>query len=70
MNKNPLFPHITVNLKGPEGNAYVIMGIVSYLMKRMGKTQEEIEAVHRDMKSSDYKHLCEVASNYIRLVED
>ena len=70
MNKEPLFPNVKINLLGPDGNAYAIMGIIARILRQMGKPQSEINEVLKEMMSSDYKHLCEIASNYVTLIGD
>lgn len=48
---------IEVNLTGPEGNAFVLMGYASRWAKQLGKDKEKILA---DMRSADYEHLLSV----------
>lgn len=48
---------ITIDLTGPEGNAFVLMGKAANYAKQLGLNSEEILA---DMMSSDYEHLLEV----------
>ena len=59
-----------VDLSGPDGNAFVLIGLVSKwckqfgkenLMLRYGVSPEEIQA---DMMSGDYEHLLEVIEKY------
>ena len=52
---------ITINATGPEGNAFAIMSVVQRLLRKQGKTREEINAALRLMKSGDYDHLIETA---------
>lgn len=49
-----------IDLTGPEGNAYSLMGVAREWAKDLGKSPEEIDAIIEDMKSSDYDHLLEV----------
>lgn len=51
---------IVIDLTGPQGNAFFLLGTADKLMKQMSKTKEERETVLEDMKSSDYEHLLEV----------
>ena len=44
-----------------DGNAYAIMAYVSMIMKREGKSNEEIDNYLEDAKSGDYHHLLEVS---------
>lgn len=46
-----------IDLTGPQGNAYVLMGIAEQLAKELDKDDTAIIA---EMKSSDYEHLLNV----------
>ncbi len=65
MNNNCLFPTITIDVTGPQGNAYCIMGIICNLLKEIGYTKEQINDIVADMTSSDYEHLINVARKYV-----
>lgn len=76
MNLFPLnLEHHTYNLTGPDGNAYVILGSVSSIIKRtlrmLKAKSHEIEAVletyREEATSGDYEHLLEVTKRYVLL---
>lgn len=67
MEAAPKYPEIKLDLNGPEGNAFYIMGAISRVLKIANESQDTIQSVLDDMKSSNYEHLCEVASRYITL---
>ena len=48
---------IEVDLTGPQGNAFYLMGLASQLSKKMGLDEDEIIA---EMMSGDYKNLIKV----------
>lgn len=48
---------IQIDLTGPQGNAYVLLGIADDLAKQLGKDGDTIRA---EMKSGDYEHLLQV----------
>jgi hypothetical protein len=48
---------IEVDLTGPQGNAFYLMGLASELSKKMGLDKDEIIA---EMMSGDYKNLIKV----------
>jgi len=50
---------LTLDLNGPDGNAFVLLAYAQRMAKEMGLTKAELEAIMADMKSSDYKHLVE-----------
>lgn len=49
-----------IDVREPEGNAFVIIGYVRQLLKASGR-EKEIEAVTKDMESGNYRHLLSVA---------
>jgi hypothetical protein len=48
---------IVIDLTGPDGNAFALMGYASNFAKQLGLSKEEII---KDMMSSDYEHLLRV----------
>ena len=48
---------IELNLSGPQGNAYALIGLACRLGKQKGLTPAEIDAITKNMMSGDYKHL-------------
>ena len=46
-----------IDLTGPQGNAYFLLGTAMKLARELGLPSEEIL---EDMKSADYEHLVEV----------
>jgi hypothetical protein len=51
---------VKLELVGLDGNAFVLLGAFSGQARREGWTQEEINAVLTDVKSSNYDHLLQV----------
>lgn len=49
-----------IDCEAPEGNAFVIMGYVSQLLKAVGRKDEWPE-VRKKMMAGDYKNLLKVA---------
>ena len=48
---------LEIDLTGPDGNAFVLMGYASNLAKQLKKDEN---AIKEDMQSGDYEHLVEV----------
>ena len=46
-----------IDLTGPEGNAFTLMGMAKGWVKQLGKDWESIQG---DMISGDYEHLIDV----------
>lgn len=48
---------IKIDLTGPDGNAFCLLGNAKRLCKQLGK---DYDVIKEDMTSSDYEHLIEV----------
>ena len=48
---------LEIDLTGPDGNAFVLIGYASNLAKQLKKDEK---AIKEDMRSGDYEHLVEV----------
>lgn len=55
---------VDLDLVGVNGNAFMIMGVFQRQAKREGWTQDEIDAVLKEAKSSDYNHLLSTIENH------
>jgi hypothetical protein len=49
-----------IDLDGPDGNAYALMGYAMNFARQLKYSSQETKAMIEDMKSSDYEHLLEV----------
>jgi hypothetical protein len=52
-----------IDLQGPEGNAFCIIGIAQDLMRQLNYSTEDRNDVMDDLKRSDYKNLIKVFDN-------
>ena len=50
-----------IDLTGPDGNAFVLMGIAQKLAKQLGLDGNQVVS---EMKSGDYENLIQVFDNY------
>ena len=64
---SPLFPSVVIDLRGYQGNAFYIIGVVVECLYQCGYSYDGIEKVKKDMMSKDYDYLCGVASKYVSL---
>ena len=48
---------IVIDLTGPDGNAFVLMGMAKRYAKQLGL---DADLIINDMKSGDYEHLVQV----------
>lgn len=54
-NKGPL----VIDLTGPEGNAFVLLGYAKRLAREIGMNGVEAKNIQTEMTSGDYEHLVE-----------
>ena len=55
---------IEINLTGPDGNAYVLLGLASNLSKRLGFSEFDRECILDEMRLSDYEGLIQTFDRY------
>jgi hypothetical protein len=48
---------IEIDLTGPQGNAFFLLGTASKLGRQLGWDSDEIEILLRQMRNSDYENL-------------
>jgi hypothetical protein len=51
---------IVIDLSGPAGNAYALIGQAQRFARNLAYTREETEEMVNDMMASDYEHLVEI----------
>jgi hypothetical protein len=56
-----------VDLRGPEGNAYVLLGYAKSWAKQLGLDADDIQ---KDATSGDYEHLLEVLDKHFGSLVD
>ena len=54
-----------IDLDGPAGNAFALLGLARNTFKQLGWSEEKIKEVMGDMTSGDYEHLIEVFDLYL-----
>lgn len=55
---------LEIDLSGPEGNAYVLLGYASRWGRQMGWSSDKIKTVQDMMKGGDYEVLVQVFDNF------
>lgn len=68
-NENPtvggvLFPDVTVQLSGQDGNAFMVLGLVVKALKRAGHG-DAVAAFTDEAMAGDYDHLLRTAMRYV-----
>ena len=51
---------IVIDLTGPDGNAYALMGMATNFGKQLGWDKVHIQDLMNEMMDSDYEHLIQV----------
>ena len=51
---------IEIDLTGPEGNAFVLMGYVKSIGRQLGYSEQKIAAIRKVMSMGDYEGLIKV----------
>jgi hypothetical protein len=61
IDKNPKYEKITIDLTGPQGNAFWLIGYA----KKLGKQLElDTDKIQEEMTSGDYENLIQVFDKY------
>ena len=55
---------IIIDLTGPDGNAFALLGNARNFAKQLGYSKDELNALQADMKSSDYDHLVQTFDDH------
>jgi 16S rRNA C1402 N4-methylase RsmH len=55
---------IEIDLTGPQGNAFYLLGTASKLGRQLGFDRDEIEILLKEMKRGDYENLVNVFDKY------
>lgn len=53
--------HIEIDLSGPQGNAFFLLGVAKQYAKQLGLDAKQINT---EMTSGDYENLIQVFDNY------
>jgi hypothetical protein len=59
--KRPIKDKIEIDLLGPEGNAFTLLGIAKDLSHKLGENWDE---VHANMTAADYEWLIQTMDHY------
>ena len=59
-----------IDLNGPEGNAFCLLGTAMSLCKQIGISSERTEEIVDEMKSADYEHLILTFDKYFGKLVD
>lgn len=64
----PRYPHIevTLDISGPDGNAFAIMSVVTRALARNGAPQSEIDKYREESMLGDYENLIAVTRHWVK----
>ena len=51
---------LEIDLAGPQGNAFALLGLVSHLGKQLNMPKAEMDKIRADMMKSDYENLLKI----------
>ena len=60
----PLFPNVTVQLTGEDGNAFFIIGRVSAALSQGGADKDQISAFQKEAMSGNYDNVLTTCMKY------
>ena len=64
LTKSDEYKKQVIDLTGPEGNAFYLLGTAMNLCKQIGISSERTEEILDELKSSDYEHLVKTFDKY------
>ena len=64
LTKSDEYKKQVIDLTGPEGNAFYLLGTASKLCKQIGISSERTDEILDEMRSSDYENLIKVFDKY------
>ena len=62
--KKDTYKKQVIDLTGPDGNAFYLLGTAMNLCKQIGISSERTEEILDELKSSDYEHLIKTFDKY------
>jgi Tfp pilus assembly protein PilW len=57
-------PKPAVQLSGEDGNAFMVLGLMTRALRKAGWTPEQVKAFAEEAKSGDYDHLLATCMKY------
>jgi hypothetical protein len=61
------YPNVTVILTGQDGNAFMILGLVTRAMKNAKMTKAQIDEYRDEAMLGDYDHLLRTTMKYVNV---
>ncbi len=64
LSKDNTYKKQVIDLTGPDGNAYFLLGTAMKLCKQIGISSDRTDEIIDELKSSDYEHLIQTFDKY------
>ena len=61
----PIYPNVTVELIGQDGNAFAILGAVRKALRKAGVSNDEVERFADEAMSGDYDNLLQTCMKWV-----
>ena len=58
-----------IDIRGPQGNAFALMGTAKSLARQLGYDKDEIDEIVNEMMQGDYEHLLDTFEKHFPVVE-
>lgn len=65
---DPKYPHVTVQLSGEDGNAFMIIMRVERALKLAGVSHGECMSFREEATSGDYDNLLQTCTNWVNVI--
>ncbi len=59
------YPEVEVQLSGENGNAFVLMALVSRALRKAGVEKTEIDLFYEEATSGDYDHVLQTCMSWV-----
>ena len=59
----------SIDIRGPQGNAFALMGTAKSLARQLGYDREETEEILNEMRSGSYEDLLDTFERHFPVVE-
>lgn len=63
----PKYPHVTVPLKGEDGNAMMIIGRVRRALRDVGAPEDHLDNFSNEAMAGDYGHLLRTVQEWVEV---
>ena len=63
------YKHVEVNMRGIDGNAFMILGTVKKVLNKAGAPKFHVEVFMHRAKEGDYQHLLATCTKWVTIVD-